>query len=120
MQHTIEICGSQEGFFMQIDLSEIPIHLRQMLNSGMTLLWLEGAKTSVVCSATIHNSRLVLTFSNELESPDNRIFLVEKCCVTKVGLQFWCKGRAGVLYQWGNVPKMNENLTKQQLPIHLH
>jgi hypothetical protein len=44
-----------------------------------------------------------------LQAPSNRILLIEKCVVTKVGLQFWNQGRAAVLYQWNAVPKATES-----------
>lgn len=70
--------------------------IQDMMTSRSTLLWLEGAKHDQVSAAQIKAGKLVLS----LENGTLRIIPFERYAVTSVGVQFWNRGRPGVLYRW--------------------
>ena len=74
--------------------------LRELCQSGATLLWLEGTKTENVTSVKLSGNRIILS----LDSNVSKVVKFERYAATKVGLQFWSNGRPGVLYRWDQVP----------------
>jgi hypothetical protein len=93
------IIYAREAFIMTIGFLERK--LQELLNSHATLLWLEGSKTDQVESAKVIEKKLILSLRNGA----TRMITFERFATTKVGLQFWNKGRAGVLYRWDAISK---------------
>ena len=76
--------------------------LTQLKKSGCTLLWLEGARHERVLSFRLTgSSTLVLNLANGT----TRFLSFERYSSTEVGLQFWSRGRPGVLFRWEKVPQ---------------
>lgn len=75
--------------------------LKELRESKATLLWLEGSTHERVVVAKIQGGRLVLEMANST----SRVVVFDRYAVTDVGLQFWNRGRPGVLYRWDQVPK---------------
>lgn len=73
--------------------------LTELCKSNSTLLWLEGSRTEHVTHVKLVGERLVLQLANNT----SRVVLFERYATTEVGLQFWSKGRPGVLYRWEQV-----------------
>jgi len=99
MTNRMFVTYAREAFLMTIVLLERK--LQDLLNSHTTLLWLEGAKTDQIEDAKIYSKKLILLLANGT----TKIIPFERFSVTKVGLQFWNKGRAGVLYRWDAITK---------------
>jgi hypothetical protein len=75
-------------------------HLREICQSGATLLWLEGAKHHTVHAVRLTGRKLIL----KLDQNVTRVISFERYTTTKVGLQFWSQNQPGVLYKWDQVP----------------
>ena len=74
--------------------------LQELCRSRSTLLWLEGSKYERVLSVRLSAQKLVLKLANSTI----RVVAFDRYSCTSVGLQFWAKGRPGVLYRWEQVP----------------
>jgi hypothetical protein len=74
--------------------------LRELCQSGATLLWLEGARHETVLGVKLSGNRLIL----QLHGNVMRMVRFDRYTTTKVGLQFWLKDKPGVLYKWDQVP----------------
>lgn len=75
--------------------------LKKLCETPCTLLWLEGSKHERVLSVRLQDRRLILKLADQT----SRVVVFDKYSVTSVGLQFWSKGRPGVLYRWEQVPR---------------
>lgn len=89
--------------------------LREICQSGATLLWLEGANHHTVHGVRLAGRKLIL----KLDQNVTRVISFERYTTTKVGLQFWSQSHPGVLYRWdqvpapGNLPKPADGATFQ-------
>lgn len=74
--------------------------LQELCAANTTLLWLEGPRYEMVTSVKLSGNRLVLSLANNT----SRVVAFERYAPTEVGLQFWSRGRPGVLYKWDRLP----------------
>lgn len=80
--------------------------LREICQSGATLLWLEGAKHHTVHGVQLTGRKLIL----KLDQNVTRVISFERYTTTKVGLQFWSQNLPGVLYRWDQVPSQGTQI----------
>lgn len=81
---------------------ELRKKLRDFINENATLLWLEGSQYEQVHNVQIKASKVVLT----LDNGTIKIVQFDRYAFTSVGVQFWNKGRPGVLFKW-NMPALS-------------
>jgi hypothetical protein len=83
---------------------ELQKKLKELVTSNCTLLWLEGAKHERVLKIKLTGNKIILNLSNEIV----RVITFDRYTSTSVGLQFWSKGKPGVLYKWDQVSNTDQ------------
>ncbi len=87
--------------------------IKDLVSSKSTLLWLEGSQYEQVQDVHMKGSTVVLSLCNGTL----KLIQFERYTLTLVGIQFWCRGKPGVLYKW-ELPGDEVRLQVGEISIH--